>query len=120
MASFEAGGQYVCDLEIHGTEGVLSLPDPNGFDGPVRCGAGAALGGRPVPVARAPRDARGIGLHDLVDAIGAGRPHRASGRLGLHVVEVARGILRTAEEGRVVDIDSRLDQPAPLPVPAVA
>ena len=36
VASFETNGQYVCDLEIHGTDGVISFPDPNSFDGPVR------------------------------------------------------------------------------------
>ena len=36
VASFETDGQYVCDLEVHGTEGVIAFPDPNGFDGPVR------------------------------------------------------------------------------------
>ena len=30
----------------------------------------------------------------MIDAIDAGRPHRASGQLGRHVVGVARGILR--------------------------
>ena len=52
----------------------------------------------------------------MVESIAAGRPHRASGRLGAHVVEVARGILRAAAEARVVEIESRVDQPEPLPV----
>jgi predicted dehydrogenase len=118
VASFEAGGQYICDLEIHGTEGVLALPDPNAFDGPVRRRSGGGRGTwEDVPFSsRGAADARGIGLQDMVDSIAAGQPHKASGHLGLHVVEVARGILRSAEEGRFVDIESRLEQPAPLPV----
>ena len=64
-------------------------------------------------------DARGIGLHDMVEAIAAGRPHRASGELGAHVVEVARGILLSAAEGRIVAISSRVDQPQPLPADAL-
>jgi predicted dehydrogenase len=118
IASFEAGSQYIWTVEIHGTEGVLSLPDPNAFDGPVRRrrnGRGVEWDDVPY-TSRGAADARGIGLQDMVDAIAAGQPHRATGRLGLHVVEVARGILRSADEGRFVDIESRLEQPAPLPV----
>jgi predicted dehydrogenase len=115
VASFEAAGQYICDLVIHGTEGVLALPDPNAFAGPVRLKRGRG-GFEDLPyVARGARDARGIGLHDMVEAIGAGLPHRASGLLGAHVVEVVRGILQSADEGRVVEIESRVALPAPLP-----
>jgi predicted dehydrogenase len=119
VASFEATGQYVCDLEIHGTEGALALPDPNAFGGPLRLRRGRA-GWDEVPVASNGRDARGIGLHDLVEAIGSGRAPRASGRFGLHVVEVARGILRSAAEGRTIEIDSRIDQPEAMPAASMA
>jgi predicted dehydrogenase len=121
IASFETDGQYICDLEIHGTEGVLALPDPNGFAGPLRMRRGRRGEWEDVPfTSRGDADARGIGLHDMVEAIAAGTPHRASGNLGLHVVEVASGILRSAREGRIVAIASRLEQPAPLPVEAAA
>jgi predicted dehydrogenase len=120
VASFEATGQYICDLEIHGTEGALALPDPNAFAGPLRMRRGRA-GWEDVPVASGNgRDARGIGLHELVEAIAAGRPPRASGRFGLHVVEVARGILRSAAEGRTVEIESRVDQPEAMPAASMA
>ena len=72
VASFETNGQYICDLELHGTDGVISIPDPNSFDGPVRMRRGRE-GWRQAPsLARGDRDARGIGLHELVEAI-AGR-----------------------------------------------
>jgi predicted dehydrogenase len=120
VASFEAKGQYVCDLEIHGTEGVISLPDPNGFDGPVRMRRGRE-GWQDVPfAARGDRDARGIGLHELVESIAAGRPERASGSLALHVVDVARGILVAAAESRVVEIGSSASKPEAMPVETIA
>ena len=52
----------------------------------------------------------------MVEAIAAGTPHRASGLLGAHIVEVVRGILQAADEGRVVEIESRIAVPEPLPV----
>ncbi len=120
VASFEAPGQYVCDVAIHGTEGVMALPDPNAFGGLVRFKRGRDRW-EDVPYAsRGGADARGIGLHDMVEAIAAGRPHRASGELGSHIVEVARGILLAAAAGRVVEIESQVGQPDPLRVDAVA
>jgi predicted dehydrogenase len=120
VASFEGRSQYTCDVAIHGNEGILVLPDPNAFGGSVRLKRGRG-GWEDVPYAsRGGADARGIGLHDMVEAIAAGRPHRASGQLGAHIVDVARGILTSAEEGRIVAIDSRVDQPLALPVDSVA
>ena len=120
VASFETNGQYVCDLEIHGTEGVISFPDPNGFDGPVRMRRGRE-GWQDVPfAARGDRDARGIGLHELIEAIAADRPERASGSLALHIVDVARSILIAAAERRIVEIDSRAHQPEAMPVETIA
>jgi predicted dehydrogenase len=118
VASFEAAGQYVCDLTIYGSEGVLVLPDPNAFAGPVRLRQGRG-GWAELPYAtRGARDARGIGLHDMVEAIESGRPHRASGLLGAHIVEIVRGILQAADAGHVVEIESRVARPEALPVPS--
>jgi predicted dehydrogenase len=114
IASFEARDQYICDMAIYGTEGVLLLPDPNAFGGSVRIKRG---GWEDVPYAsRGAADARGIGLHDMVEAIAIGAPHRASGRLGAHIVDVARSILLSAGEGRIVDVASTVGKPEPLPV----
>jgi predicted dehydrogenase len=60
-------------------------------------------------------DYRIIGLLDLAAAIRHGRPHRASGELALHVLEVLEGIERAAMEGRHVMIESGRLRPDPLP-----
>ena len=100
VASFEARGQYICDVAIHGSEGVLAAARPERVRRAGRASSAAAAAGRTCRTPRAAAaDARGIGLHDMVEAIAAGRPHRASGRLGAHVVEVARGILRCRRGG---------------------
>ena len=112
VASFEAPGQYVCDLVVHGSSGVLELPDPNYFDGPVRI---RRERDETVEVRYTPRgeqDARGAGLHDLALAIAEGRPHRASGELACHVVDVARTILAAAAAGRVLEVGTRVERPA--------
>jgi CRISPR/Cas system-associated protein Csm6 len=60
------------------------------------------------------RDARGLGLHDLVEAIAESRPPRASAELAAHVVDVATSILASSERGSVVAIESETSRPEAL------
>ena len=101
---------------VHGSDGELALPDPNGFAGPVRIrrGRGAWEG---VPfTTRGAADARGLGLHDMVEAIAEGRPHRATARLATHVVDVARSILASCETSSALAVASTAERPDALPV----
>jgi predicted dehydrogenase len=116
VASFEVGDRYVCDLEIHGREGALALPDPNAFGGPLHLRAKRGEWQEVPFQSRGAREARGIGLQDLVDAVEEGRTPRASGRLAAHVVDVARSVLQAADERRTVEIATRAERPEPLPV----
>ena len=106
----------MCDLEIHGREGVLSLPDPNAFEGALRVRRNRGEWEEVAYAARGAREARGLGLQDLAEAVAAGRAQRASGALGAHVVDVARSVLQAAAEGRTVEVASRAERPEPLPV----
>ncbi len=116
VTSFDAPGQYVCDFVIHGSDGQLALPDPNSFGGVVLLRHGREDWHEVAYSPRGGHDARGIGVHDLVEAIAVGRRHRASGTLALHVVDVAHSILRAADEGRTVEVVTSCDLLAPLPV----
>jgi predicted dehydrogenase len=103
--SFEAREQYLSGLRVFGSAGSLLLPDANAFEGDVLLARGR---GGPEPVAYesyGDREARGIGIQELAEALREGRPHRASGGLGLHVLAVAEAIVRAGEEGRVVELD---------------
>ena len=114
VASFEPTGRYICDFEVHGTERSLLLPDPNAFGGELKIRQSRSDWEEIPYTAAGARETRGIGLHDMVEAIAEDRDHRASGRLGLHVIDVARSILRAADEGRTVEVETTVDQPAPL------
>lgn len=52
---------------------------------------------------------------DLAYALNSGRPHRASGELAYHVLDVMQGFLDAAEAGKRVGIESTCERPAPLP-----
>ena len=119
VATFEAPGHYSSLLLVHGTDGELALPDPNAFEGPVQIRRSRS-GWEDVSYAGAgARDVRGLGLHDLVEAITQDRPHRASAELAAHVVDVATSILASGERGSVVTIESEARRPEPLPIDEV-
>jgi predicted dehydrogenase len=102
--SFEAFGQYASGLVVHGSGGSLELPDANFFGGTVRIRNGDGEW-KAVPYETpGPTETRGIGLDEMLAAIHEERPHRASGALGLHVLETALAALQSADEGRTVEI----------------
>ncbi len=115
-------------IEIYGTEGTIQNPDPNFFGGPValsqRDGAFAdalmaelpfGAPNRPLRDGRQVADYRMVGVFDMAAAIATGRPHRASGALALHVMEVMESLERAAAEGRRIDLATRCERPAPVP-----
>jgi predicted dehydrogenase len=105
--SFEARGQYESALLVHGSEGMLALPDANAFGGAVRARHGRGEW-EDVPYASlGARDTRGLGLHEALQAFAAGRSPRASGALGVHVLEAATAVLRAAETGRTIEVATR-------------
>lgn len=114
--SFDLAGGYVAELVLHGTTGSLQLPDPNTFGGPLRIRRGRDEWEEVEVRSRGDRDTRGLGLDDMVQAIEEGRPHRASGRLALHVLETADAIVRSSSDGRSIELEGELDPVEPLPV----
>jgi hypothetical protein len=59
---------------------------------------------------------RGIGVADMAAAIDAGRPHRASGELAMHVLDVMLAFEESSRAGRAVAVGTSCDRPAPLPM----
>jgi hypothetical protein len=57
---------------------------------------------------------RSLGVADMAHGIVSGRPHRASGELALHVLEVMEAFATASREERIVDITTTTARPAPL------
>ena len=116
LASWDVWNHQVPMIELYGETASLRMPDPNWFGGVLHIAEGrgdwAAIetGGRRLGAANWPQgepryaNYRGLGLADMARAIEAGRPHRASGDVGLHVLAVMAGILEAATEQRRVVI----------------
>lgn len=113
--SFDVAGHRHAPIELYGTEGTLLVPDPNRFGGPVHLlPARGEWQEIPVTAPYADGNFRGIGAADLAGAIATGRPHRASGALALHVLEVMEAFGRSSDAGRHIAIESRVERPAPF------
>ncbi|MFH1570475.1 MAG: Gfo/Idh/MocA family oxidoreductase [Gemmatimonadota bacterium] len=111
---------WACELpriEIYGTAGSLSAPDPNGFGGPVRLRRAGAEAWSEVPLTHGNADnSRSIGVADMACAIRSGRPHRASGELTFHVLDLMHAFHEAAAQAKHVGLTSTCPQPAPLPL----
>ncbi len=118
VMSFDAVATHSVPIEVHGTEGSLAVPDPNGFAGTTALHDLGAGGWRELPVSAGYTDAgRGYGIADLA-ATPAGQEPRAGGRLALHVLDVMESLLRSAAEGRTVTVDTTAARPAAVPLSA--
>ena len=118
ITSFEifAGTSGLPRIEIYGTEGTLTVPDPNTFAGPVKGRRYDEKEWREIPLTHENvENCRGLGLLDMVYALRSGRPHRASGELAYHVLEAMHGFHDASREGKHYIMQSTCDKPAPLP-----
>jgi predicted dehydrogenase len=116
VMSFDVPRHRHRPLELYGSEGSLAVPDPNWFGGQIEIGT-AAGDWRSVITehAYANGNFRIIGAADMAHAIRKNRPHRASGALAFHVLEVMEAVQRSSDEGRHITIESRPERPAMLP-----
>ena len=107
VTSFDVWANNVPNLEIYGTEGSLSVPDPNSFGGVV----GATLTDKKKfedveLCSHYFENSRGIGLSEMALAISEGRINNASGSLALHVLEIMESIIKSSKEGKTIILES--------------
>jgi predicted dehydrogenase len=116
VTSFDVQASRNRWIEIQGTEGTLSVPDPNTFGGDVQIRRSYRDDWQTVQLTHAnAKQSRGLGLADMVLALQRNRPHRATGALALHVLELMEGAVRASETGRHVTLTTTCERPAPLP-----
>ncbi|GGY38289.1 Gfo/Idh/MocA family protein [Streptomyces djakartensis] len=111
--SFDGVATTAAPIEVHGETATLSVPDPNRFDGEVRLHPLGGTRWHTLPVSAGYEDgARGVGLLDFVAAGG----QRANGELALHVLDTMTALLRSAVEGRRIELTTSAEVPAPVPL----
>jgi predicted dehydrogenase len=114
--SFDVPRHRHTPIEIYGDKGALLVPDPNRFGGDVHVAKiGAEWETMPLTHGHVDGEFRSIGVADMASAIVTGRPHRASGALAFHALEVMEAFQISSDEGRRVKIASRVERPAMMP-----
>jgi predicted dehydrogenase len=111
--SFQSGMVRMGFVEVNGSEGTISLPDPNTFDGQNKLLSGMidvkeiALTGKTY--------GRGTGVLEMAQSIREGRPVRIPGEIAFHVLDVMLSINEAIETKSWVDVESSLPEISPLP-----
>lgn len=119
LMSFEVWNHELPHIELYGTLGALSVPDPDKYDDVVRLRLHADEQWQPVePVIKPlttglPADQlplRGPGVADLAAAL-SGQPQRCSSEFALHVLEVLETI--ADGDGTSHEMSTTCSRPAP-------
>lgn len=113
--SFDVWAHHLPLLEIYGTEGSLSCPDPNTFGGDVHFWKGGKKDWQQVKLTHSDETGRGFGLAEMAYSIHQGRINRQNGQLALHVVEIMEAFHISSAKGRKIIIQTKCQQPQALP-----
>jgi len=114
ITSFDIWAANLPRIEIYGSEGTLSVPDPNTFGGPVQLWRHDG-GWRDIPLIQGySENSRGLGAADMAQTLNEGLPHRANGDLAYHVLDVMHTLLESAKAGRHLIPESTRTRPAAM------
>ncbi|RIK40752.1 MAG: oxidoreductase [Chloroflexi bacterium] len=112
VTSFDCWGHQLPHIEIYGSEGTLSCPDPNYFGGPVRLRKAREREWQEVPLAFGhTENSRGIGVLDMAEALRTGRLNRANGQMAYHVLDIMHAVHDASETGQHVLLESTCERP---------
>ncbi len=117
VTSFDIHMHHAPMLEIYGSDGTLSVPDPNHFDGEVLLQKAGTQEWKKIPTDcfAFHGQGRGAGVTDMAVAIRTRRPHRASGQMAYHVLDIIHAFHDSSDKGRHIMLKSKCDRPAPMP-----
>lgn len=115
ITSFDVAGANLPRIEVHGTAGSISIPDPNIFGGKVMLKKPGEEWAEVEHTHIYDENSRGLGLADMAMAIRNGRSHRANGELAYHVLDLMHAFHDSAEQGTHVEVESSCERPLPFP-----
>jgi predicted dehydrogenase len=102
-------------IEIYGTEGSLSVPDPNGTGGPVKLRTEKFTDWVQLrhthPYAEG---SRGVGVADMAMGIVQRRKHRANEAIAMHALDVMQAIHESSDHGKHIMLTSTCERPEPM------
>jgi predicted dehydrogenase len=115
ITSFDVWHHHLPAIEIYGTDGSLSVPDPNTFDGTIFLRQANDEDWRQIPLLyNGLLNRRGLGLADMVSAMNSDRPQRANAELAYHVLEITETLITPSVDGGRSVLHSSCSRPEPL------
>lgn len=114
--SFDGVRSTAEPIEVHGVDGSLVVPDPNGFAGDVRLHERGGEWQTLEPWAGYVDAGRGIGLVDLARASADAAGGRASGAMALHVLEIMTALAASAASGIREPLRTTVERPPLVPL----
>ena len=118
ITSFDLWTNNSSLLEIYGTEGSISLPDPGMYGGALKIIRRDSKNWEEIQHTHSyhpEKFCRGIGVADFASALSSGRPHRANDDLAYHVLDVMLAFNESSKSEKHIRIASRCDRPDPIP-----
>lgn len=116
ITSFDVWQSHLPRIEIYGSLGSLLVPDPNIFGGTVKLWTTESSSWEEVALTHSDTVGRGIGVADMARGIVTDRPHRASGELAFHVLDLMEAFDEASDSGNHIEISSRVERPQVLPL----
>jgi predicted dehydrogenase len=116
LMSFDMWNHSLPMLEVYGSKGSLQVPDPNGWATKIVYRSEQHGEWQEVPYQYPDTYRRGIGLADMAEGILTGRPHRASGALAFHALDVMEAFFESSDQGARITLGSTIERPEPLPL----
>ena len=106
-------------IEIYGTEGTLTVPDPVHLGGRIRLltmDGDKEMEWIEMPLAYDEiREIRGMGLVEMVWAIKQQRTCRVNGNVANHVLEIMHAVHKSSDIGRHIELDTTCERPDGVP-----
>lgn len=123
--SFDIWYSTLPKMEIYGTDGTMTMPDPNMSDGKasifrkeqVIAGAYGAAGEQkswemPLRDQNVAEYTRGTGVAEMALAIETGKENRANVEIAIHILEVIQGMMKSAQTGECYKLQTTCEQPS--------
>ena len=114
VTSFDVWASETPSIEIYGTDGTLSVPNPNRFDGPVRVQRERGEW-EEVPLTHPGEAGRGVGVAEMASALRGGRRARVDAAMANHVLDVMHAIHESSDDDRHVVLKTTCEAPEPVP-----
>lgn len=115
ITSFDMWGHNLPKIEIYGSKGTLSVPDPNQFEGEVKVWKPETREWVVIPsLDTRENTGRIIGVAEMAKAIEENRSHRAHSSQAFHVLDIMHAIHEASDAGTHIELTSTCQRPAAL------